>query len=142
MKQWTRPAEKPLPVQSTSIRSSSRVRRRTPTTGDPGLLATILESFTPARTDAILVHSKRKDSAEIMAFMRHWDNRVPVVIVPTKYPSEPLENFVRAGVSNFIFANQSLRTVVTALQRNLPRQRLARLPIQLHLRQRRRSNAK
>jgi phosphoenolpyruvate phosphomutase len=41
------------------------------------------------------------------------------VIVPTKYPTEPLDSFVEAGVTNFIFANHSLRTVVTALQRNL-----------------------
>jgi phosphoenolpyruvate phosphomutase len=69
--------------------------------------------------DAILVHSKRADSKEIMAFMKQWDNRVPIVIVPTKYPSEPLASFVKAGVSNFIFANHALRSVVTVLQRNL-----------------------
>ena len=69
--------------------------------------------------DAILVHSKRSDSREIMAFMSKWDNQVPIVIVPTKYPAEPLASFVDAGVTNFIFANQSLRTVVAALERNL-----------------------
>ena len=76
-------------------------------------------AYAEAGADAILVHSKRKDSNDITAFMKHWDNRVPVVIVPTMYPSEPIENFVRKGVSNFIFANHSVRTVVTALQRNL-----------------------
>ena len=69
--------------------------------------------------DAVLVHSKRADSQEIMAFMKKWDNRVPIVIVPTKYPSEPLAKFVDAGVNNFIFANHALRTVITALQKNL-----------------------
>jgi phosphoenolpyruvate phosphomutase len=69
--------------------------------------------------DCVLVHSKRSDSAEILAFMQRWDNRIPIVIVPTKYPSEPISKFVGAGVSNFIFANHALRTVVTALQRNL-----------------------
>jgi phosphoenolpyruvate phosphomutase len=76
-------------------------------------------AYAEAGADAILVHSKRKDSAEIMAFMKQWNNRVPVVIVPTKYPTEPIDKFVQAGVTNFIFANHSLRTVVTALQRNL-----------------------
>ena len=69
--------------------------------------------------DAILVHSKRADSQEIVSFMRKWDNRVPIVIVPTKYPSEPLAKFVDAGISTFIFANHALRSVVTILQRNL-----------------------
>jgi phosphoenolpyruvate phosphomutase len=76
-------------------------------------------AYAEAGADAILVHSKRTDSNDITAFMKHWHNRVPIVIVPTMYPSEPIENFVRTGVSNFIFANQSVRTVVTALQRNL-----------------------
>jgi len=76
-------------------------------------------AYAEAGADAILVHSKRKDSNEIMAFMKQWDNRVPIVIVPTKYPTERIEQFVQARVTNFIFANHSLRTVVTALQRNL-----------------------
>ncbi len=76
-------------------------------------------AYAEAGADVILVHSKRKDSNDITAFMKHWDNRVPIIIVPTMYPSEPIANFVRTGVSNFIFANQSVRTVVTALQRNL-----------------------
>ncbi len=76
-------------------------------------------AYAEAGADAILVHSKRKDSKEILAFMGHWDQRVPVVIVPTKYPTEPLDRFAQAGVTNFIFANQALRTVVTALQNNL-----------------------
>ena len=76
-------------------------------------------AYAEAGADMILVHSKRKDSKEIMAFMQRWDQRVPIIIVPTKYPTEPISSFVQAGLHNFIFANQSLRTVVTALQRNL-----------------------
>lgn len=69
--------------------------------------------------DVILVHSKRKDSQDIISFMEQWDNRAPVVIVPTKYPSEPMNKFLEAGVTNFIFANHTLRTVITAVQKNL-----------------------
>ena len=76
-------------------------------------------AYAEAGADCILVHSKRKDSQDIASFMAHWDNAVPVVIVPTKYPTERVADFVANGVTNFIFANQSLRTVITALQRNL-----------------------
>ena len=76
-------------------------------------------AYAEAGADVILVHSKRKDSREILSFMEQWDDRAPVIIVPTKYPTEPLSRFVDAGISNFIFANQSLRTVITALQQNL-----------------------
>jgi phosphoenolpyruvate phosphomutase len=76
-------------------------------------------AYAQSGADVVLVHSKRSDSKEIMAFMKQWDNRIPIIIVPTKYPSEPLASFVAAGVSNFIFANHALRSVITVLQRNL-----------------------
>jgi phosphoenolpyruvate phosphomutase len=76
-------------------------------------------AYVEAGADAVLVHSKRKESDEIMLFMDHWKCGIPVVIVPTKYPSEPLASFVTKGVYNFIFANHCIRTVITALQRNL-----------------------
>jgi phosphoenolpyruvate phosphomutase len=78
-------------------------------------------AYADSGADVILVHSKRKDSADIMSFMDHWERDTPVVIVPTKYPSEPLQSFVDKGITNFIFANHALRTVVSALQRNLKR---------------------
>ncbi|MCA9670622.1 MAG: phosphoenolpyruvate mutase [Myxococcales bacterium] len=78
-------------------------------------------AYAESGADVILVHSKRKDSTEIMRFMEQWSGAAPVVIVPTKYPSEPIDRFVDAGIYNFIFANHALRTTVTALQRNLRR---------------------
>ena len=76
-------------------------------------------AYAESGADAILVHSKRRDSADIMSFMDHWGGQAPVVIVPTKYPSEPLPSFTARGVTNFIFANHSVRTVISALQRTL-----------------------
>ncbi len=76
-------------------------------------------SYAQNGADVILVHSKRKDSREIMEFMEHWKLDVPVVIVPTKYPSEPIASFRQRGVHNFIFANHTLRTVITSVQTNL-----------------------
>ena len=80
-------------------------------------------AYAESGADAVLVHSKRSDSREILAFMQRWDRRVPIVIVPTTYPTERIDCFMEAGISNFIFANQSIRTVITALQRNLGRLR-------------------
>lgn len=76
-------------------------------------------AYADAGADLILVHSKRKDSQDIMSFMKHWERDTPCIIVPTKYPSERIENFKNAGISNFIFANHALRTVITSLQQNL-----------------------
>ncbi|MBI2373368.1 MAG: phosphoenolpyruvate mutase [Deltaproteobacteria bacterium] len=76
-------------------------------------------AYAESGADAILVHSKRKDSQEILEFMDHWKSPVPIVIVPTKYPTEPLERFVSHGIRSFIFANQSLRSVIHALKDRL-----------------------
>lgn len=76
-------------------------------------------AYADSGADCILVHSKRKDPDDIVQFMKQWNNKCPIVIVPTKYPSVPLSTFQEVGVHNFIFANHSLRTVVTALQQNL-----------------------
>ena len=76
-------------------------------------------AYAEAGADAIVVHSKRSDGTEIRDFLEQWNGLLPVVIVPTSFPTEPLGPFVEAGASTVIFANQSMRTVITALQRNL-----------------------
>lgn len=48
------------------------------------------EAYREAGTDAILIHSKRPDMAEIEAFIKEWGGRHPLVIVPTKYYPEKI----------------------------------------------------
>jgi len=43
------------------------------------------EAYRVAGADAILMHSKLSDFKQIGEFLKEWDNRHPVVIVPTKY---------------------------------------------------------
>jgi phosphoenolpyruvate phosphomutase len=74
------------------------------------------EAYHAAGADAILVHSKKKDAAEITGFMERWDRRCPVVIVPTMYYATPAETFRRAGISLVIWANHLMRASVTAMR--------------------------
>ncbi|MBB3868928.1 phosphoenolpyruvate mutase [Geobacillus sp. NFOSA3] len=74
------------------------------------------EAYRQAGADAILIHSKRNDAAEIEAFMKEWGNRLPVVIVPTKYYSVPTQKFRELGVSLVIWANHNLRAAIKAMQ--------------------------
>jgi phosphoenolpyruvate phosphomutase len=76
-------------------------------------------AYAESGADAILVHSRQRDPREVLAFMEHWSGETPVVVVPTTYPGTRLKSLVEVGISNVIFANQSLRTVITALQANL-----------------------
>lgn len=74
------------------------------------------DTYFAAGADALLVHSKRTDADEIALFMEHWDRPCPVVIVPTTYAETPSDVFRSLGVSVAIWANQSMRSAVTAMQ--------------------------
>lgn len=74
------------------------------------------EAYRNAGADAILIHSKKSDGAEILEFCRLWDRHCPVVIVPTKYYRVPTDEFRKAGVSCAIWANHSLRASVQAIR--------------------------
>ena len=75
------------------------------------------EAYRKAGADAILIHSKISDATDIEKFMAEWGDRHPVVIVPTKYYSIPTTRFEELGISLIIWANQILRSSITAMQK-------------------------
>jgi len=74
------------------------------------------EAYRRAGADAILIHSKLNRPDEVLEFSREWDNRCPLVIVPTKYYSTPTEVFRDHGISLVIWANHLIRSGITAMQ--------------------------
>jgi phosphoenolpyruvate phosphomutase len=74
------------------------------------------EAYHAAGSDGILIHSALSRPTEVLAFKKEWGDRLPVVIVPTKYHSTPTEVFREAGFSLAIWANHLLRAAVTAMQ--------------------------
>jgi len=74
------------------------------------------EAYHEAGADAILIHSKRSQPDEVLAFAAEWAGRSPLVIVPTKYYATPTEVFREAGVSLVIWANHMLRASIAAMQ--------------------------
>lgn len=74
------------------------------------------EAYREAGADAVLVHSKKSNPSDIDAFMTEWGNRLPVVIVPTKYYSTPTDHFRKIGVSLAIWANHNVRAAITAMR--------------------------
>jgi len=63
-----------------------------------------------------LIHSKKSDFKEIEEFLQAWNNRHPVVLVPTNYPTVPTSEFRKHNVSMVIWANHNLRASVKAMQ--------------------------
>jgi len=74
------------------------------------------EAYHRAGADAVLIHSALSRPDEILAFCREWGARAPVVIVPTKYFSTPVEVFRSAGVSVAIWANHMVRAAAAAME--------------------------
>jgi phosphoenolpyruvate phosphomutase len=74
------------------------------------------DAYCKAGADAVLIHSALSTADEILAFTNAWDNRCPVVIVPTKYYATPVEVFRAQRVSLVIWANHLLRSSITAMQ--------------------------
>ncbi|CAD8093021.1 unnamed protein product [Paramecium sonneborni] len=74
------------------------------------------EAYRNAGVDAVLIHSKKSDFTEIESFLKSWNNRLPVVIVPTNYYTTPTEEFRKLNVSLAIWANHNLRASIKAMQ--------------------------
>ncbi len=75
------------------------------------------EAYRQAGADAILIHSKRSDIVEIESFIKEWGQRLPVVIVPTKYYSIPTNRFRELGINLVIWANHNLRASIDAMKK-------------------------
>lgn len=76
-------------------------------------------AFTAAGADAIMIHSRKADPAEIFEFVscfRQRDAATPIVVVPTSFNSVTEEEFKQIGVNMVIYANQLTRTGFPAMQ--------------------------
>lgn len=73
------------------------------------------DAYRKAGADAILIHSKINNVSEIEKFLKEWDRRSPVVIVPTMYSETPTDLFREWGVNLVIWANHNLRASVGAM---------------------------
>ncbi len=86
-------------------------------------------AFTEAGADAIMIHSRKKDPAEIFEFVERFrakDAATPIVVVPTSFNMVTEEEFHARGVNVIIYANQLTRTGFPAMQN------AARLILQHH----------
>ena len=79
-------------------------------------------AYTAAGADAIVIHSRDKSLAEIEEFLEGWrrlDPGIPLVAIPTLYPTFTVEELARKGFAMVIFANQPLRGAVRAIEQVL-----------------------
>lgn len=76
-------------------------------------------AFVKAGADGIMIHSRKKDPAEIVEFcdkFRGEDRTTPIVVVPSSFNVITEEELVEHGVNIVIYANQLTRSAVPAMQ--------------------------
>src|SRR3989442_1533248 len=73
-------------------------------------------AYAAAGADAILIHSKASDFNELRSFAASWDRPVPLVAVPTTYPTVEARELAASGFRMAIFANQALRAAIVAMR--------------------------
>ena len=72
--------------------------------------------YADAGADALLVHSKRTDADEVLAFAVEWDRPTPLIVVPTTFGGTPTRIFAEAGFRAVVWANHNLRSSIAAMQ--------------------------
>jgi phosphoenolpyruvate phosphomutase len=79
------------------------------------------DAYVDAGVDAILIHSRDRTLAEIEAFLGQWSGvgHVPLVAVPTLYPSFTADELRKLGFNLVILANQPMRAAVKAVEETL-----------------------
>ena len=78
------------------------------------------KAFVKAGADGIMIHSRRKDPAEIIEFcdrFRAEDKATPLVVVPSSFNTVTEEELAAHGVNIVIYANQLTRSAFPAMQK-------------------------
>ena len=76
-------------------------------------------AYVRAGADGIMIHSRKKDPAEILEFcdkFRATDPATPIVVVPTSFNSVTESELAAHGVNICIYANQLTRAAFPAMQ--------------------------
>ena len=76
-------------------------------------------AFTEAGADGIMIHSRKKDPAEIVEFcqkFREKDKETPIVVVPSSFNTITEEELGKAGANIVIYANQLTRAAFPAME--------------------------
>ena len=76
------------------------------------------KAYIAAGANGIMIHSKEPSADEIMTFCREYakfNDRVPLVVVPSTYSHTTEAELAEAGVSIVIYANQLLRSAYPAM---------------------------
>ena len=76
------------------------------------------KAYIEAGADGIMIHSKEKDPKEVLDFCKEYakfENKVPLIAVPTSYSTITEKELIDAGVNIVIYANHLLRSAYPSM---------------------------
>ena len=76
-------------------------------------------AFVKAGADGIMIHSRKKEAAEIIEFcdkFRQEDKVTPLIVVPSSFNTITEEELSAHGVNIVIYANQLTRSAFPAME--------------------------
>jgi len=73
-------------------------------------------AYADAGADAVVIHSRAPGPEEVLAFAEAWQDRLPLAVIPTTYPSVSAQALEQAGIRMVIYANQGIRATIRAMR--------------------------
>ena len=76
------------------------------------------KAYIEAGADGIMIHSRKKNPAEVFEFCEHFqsfERRVPLIAVPSSYNAVTEQELAKRGVNIVIYANHLLRAAYPAM---------------------------
>lgn len=77
------------------------------------------EHYAESGADMILIHSRESTGKEALQIPKYWKSKIPLVIVPTKFPQLTNKQLFSAGFSVIVLANQTERVKIKSIRESL-----------------------
>lgn len=69
--------------------------------------------------DMVLIHTRESTGKEALKIPKNWKSKIPLVIVPTKFPHITNKKLFDSGFSMIVLANQTERIKISAIRKSL-----------------------
>ena len=72
-------------------------------------------AYAKAGADIIFVHSRKESPDEIFEFLKLWKGKIPIMLVPTAFPTVTLDELKSHGVGMVVYAHQTTLAAFAAV---------------------------
>ena len=72
-------------------------------------------AYEKAGADIIFPHSRKKSPDEIFEFCKRWKGKIPIMVVPTAFPTVTLDELKSLGVEMVVYAHQTTLVAFAAV---------------------------